>query len=474
MIHVTMSVLYVFLAALELVILLGGLTVLLALRYRRSRRRIAALEGALREARSRFRVIREKGRTVKEAGDYVSLLEEQIRQSRAQLGEDVFQYLKPAAGEEADDRRRLLAVRQRFLELEHHAQQVRNDPRARETHWAKGLEDLLSRILPASPEPGPAASQAVSPTARASLPPLRDALREQMTLIEELRGLLETELTDSAQAEEILTRLEQAEAHAREMEDLLAQIEAGDSGEGHAAAVEADQLRRLVGSQEDTIAQLEGMVQGLLAGQDSPQPLGEMIERIQRTNRELGTCVTVLEDENARLRDEIAGLQERVAELEAAQGEAPPEAPAAREGAEDAPPGADPGPAHDASPAAMAAARAEDAENTENVEDAEDVQRAEDADEVAEEAEDAEQEDVAPTPPEVASGPEDPPVRVQPPEDIDLADTVPADAAGPEPGEAGDPAEAAGDAGEAAPSRTGTDDAGLPPRRPAPSWTRDL
>ncbi len=413
MIQVSSTFMYAMLAMLEALLVISGIALFLYFRQRRQKARITELTHALNEARKRVRVIREKASRQPEAvPDYASLLEAEIQASRAMLGEDVFQYLRPPTGEEGEDRRRLLAIRHRFLELEHHAQLVGADPEARESHWAKGIEDLLARILPEQaadhdlsdvPRPG-----AASPD-RIRIDQLHNALFEQKGLIAELRGMLEEELGDSEQAKIIIERLEQAERQAARIEALLAEIE--HSGENTAGTeVDAESSARLlidlVGSQEATIQELEALMHEAVPENASNNLLEETIERIQRTNRELGNCITVLESENTRLREEIAELQGRIDALE-------------REHSDPQPPDRQESDATGHGP---------------NEDDA-----VSDAPEASTDSE---------TPLED---------RIQPIEEVDLA----AD-------------EEEGAPSEEAHAGTGTDGPNVPPPRPSPSWTSDL
>jgi len=414
MIEVPSTFMYAMLAVLEGFVLASGIAVFLYLRQRRHKARITELTHALNEARKRVRVIREKASRQPEAvPDYASLLEAQLQASRAMLGDDVFQHLRPPTGEESEDRRRLLAIRHRFLELEHHAQLVGADPEARESHWAKGIEDLLARILPepaADQEPPAGSPQLEAGPNGIHIDQLHNALFEQKGLIAELRGMLQEELGDSEQAKIIIERLEQAERQAARIEDLLAEME--HSGEDTAGSeVDAESSARLlidlVGSQEATIQELEALMHEAVPENASNNLLEETIERIQRTNRELGNCITVLESENTRLREEIAELQGRIDALE-------------RERSDTEPPDR------------------QESDATGNP--------VNDDDAVSDAA-------------EVSTDPETPlEDRIQPIEEVDLA----ADE------------EEEGPPREEAHAGTGTDGPNVPPPRPSPSWTSDL
>jgi len=317
MIQVSTGFLYGFLGLLEAVLLLAGTALLLFLRHRRQQHEIDRLSAALHEVRNRVRVIRERASAGGGASDdYLAALEAQLQSSHALLGEDPFVYLQPPTGDAAQDRRRVLAIRHRFLEVEHQARLLGEDPAAREAHWAKGIEDLLERVLP-EPETRQGAEGMQEPPSRLSIAQVRRALDEQQDLIRELRGMLEEELADSEQAGGILERLEEAETQAERIRTLLAGMES-DASEGSGLDEDARMLLDLVGNQEQTIQQLDALVRDTLPESAAPDLLAETIDRIQRTNRELGNCVTVLENENSRLREEISALQHRVAELEAA------------------------------------------------------------------------------------------------------------------------------------------------------------
>jgi septal ring factor EnvC (AmiA/AmiB activator) len=79
---------------------------------------------------------------------------------------------------------------------------------------------------------------------------------------------------------------------------------------------DAEMLRDLVGSQQRTISKLQSLLHTLTPDTDKAQELADAINKIQRSNNELNSCVMVLEDENNMLRGEVETLQERLAGLE--------------------------------------------------------------------------------------------------------------------------------------------------------------
>lgn len=80
----------------------------------------------------------------------------------------------------------------------------------------------------------------------------------------------------------------------------------GNSSE--AVNEDAEQLKELVGAQVDTIKTLRKRLSEVIDDDVKRQEFEEHVNHIERTNKEMAGCVTVLEDENEFLREQIAAL----------------------------------------------------------------------------------------------------------------------------------------------------------------------
>lgn len=281
--------------------------------------------------------------------DYADFLRDELALSDRLLGENGAAPPEEAADADAALLRQMLAARHQFLQLELDVQGVKStaDAEAQRRSIAMGMQALLEGLRPETPATAPAATENTDappgPVMRSEVHRLEDQITHlrgvidnQHSVMRELRKLLEEHGNDSEELQEALRKLGDAEAQAVELQRCLEVMDhenqrlkttaAGESSP--AGSPDADMLRDLVGSQQRTISKLQHMLQSLAPDSGKAKELGDAINKIQRANSELNSCVMVLEDENAMLRVKVETLEERLADLEA--NAAPPRpAPAA-------------------------------------------------------------------------------------------------------------------------------------------------
>lgn len=332
---------------LLILMLAGGL---LYFHLRNARREAAALREQLQQAGSQTRPAAVEQPVAAPAApaepqrDYADFLREQLERSSLLLGEDT------SAQPEDEHTRQMLAARHQFLQLELDVQGVAStaDVAAQRQTLIAGMQALLDGLRNQAQDSAvPAVTEAVEdaseePATRSEVNRLQDQITHLRTVIDnqhsvmrELRQLLEEHGGESEELQEALRKLGDAEAQAIELQRCLEVMEheneqlqdtaASALTTGMAMSPDAEMLRDLVGSQQRTISKLQHMLQSLGTDSGKARELDEAIDKIQRANKELNSCVMVLEDENAMLRGQVESLQERIADLEA---QAPPEQPA--------------------------------------------------------------------------------------------------------------------------------------------------
>lgn len=341
--------LFALLGIIEVLLMLLLASAALFYQLRGSRRDAAELRAQLQQARTETRPaaavqpVAAPSPAAEPQRDYADFLREQLQRSDLLLGDD------PSAQTADELTRQMLAARHQFLQLELDVQGVAStaDPAAQREILISGMRALLdglrSQVEQYEASVVTAEVDAVEPTtSRGEVTRLEDQITHLRTVIDnqhnvmrELRQLLEEHGGDSEELQEALRKLGDAEAQAVELQRCLEVMEqenahlkgavASAFTAGAAPSPDADMLRDLVGSQQRTISKLQHMLQSLGPDSGKARELDEAIGKIQRANKELNSCVMVLEDENTMLRGQVESLQERIADLEA---QAPPDTPA--------------------------------------------------------------------------------------------------------------------------------------------------
>ncbi|BAZ94167.1 myosin [Thiohalobacter thiocyanaticus] len=331
---------YGMLAILEVLLLVSVVAGWLYVRNRRNNRTIAHLTASLQQrgepATASEPPVADAASThaaaVDQSRSFSDFLREELDASSVMLGSDAAPESGSAADPESDSAdeqaqvRQMLAARHQFLQLELDTQDMRQDPQARRRHIVEQMHSLLATFTPAAV--GTAETEPVSePDAdsdalareqqlESQLSHLRTVVGNQQDVMRELRQLLEQEMGESEEMREIIARLQDAEASSLELERSLEVMgkstASGTEAGGYQSSPDSDMLRNLVGSQQQTISRLQTMLKQSVGEKETSVELRDAMEKIQRSNQELGTCVMVLEDENSMLRDQIQSLQSQL------------------------------------------------------------------------------------------------------------------------------------------------------------------
>lgn len=336
--------------------LLEGLIVLLVVgaggifKWRSAQRTADTLRAELRQLKSELKrtVAEHKNKPAEVVRNYGDFLNEQLAKSSVLLGENPQLDAEPTPEDPAELARRMLAARHQFLQLELdvHAAPAGHDVEAQRQAVVKGMQTLLAGLAVGSSDESTHAESVTdedsadeSVTAAASrlrseeiklreqVEHLRTVVGNQHDVMRELRQLLESSDDESEELQAALRKLNDAESQGIELQRCLDVMEQeneriknsskSNGGTGKdLASPDGDMLRDLVGNQQRTIGKLQSMLRTLTPDSGKSKEFEEAINKIQRTNNDLSSCVMVLEDENSHLRDKVDTLQVRIANLE--------------------------------------------------------------------------------------------------------------------------------------------------------------
>ena len=329
--------------ALILAVAVAGVSLF---KWRSAQRRVDALRQALSESKARIKteVIRHPEAPGAPQPGYADYLREQLDRSDLLLGKDPVQTTdgqEPIPPDESETlAQQMLAARHQFLQLELDVQALAADAdaEARRQSVIAGMQALLAGLNRSAgdlqPRPEAVGPESAVRTTRSEESKLRDqidhlrsVIDNQHGVMQELRHLLEEHGGDSEELHDALHKLGDVEAQAVELRRCLKTMgqenlrlrqasAAASDGRGPHGNPDAEMLRDLVGSQQRTISKLQSLLHTLTPDTDKAQELADAINKIQRSNNELNSCVMVLEDENNMLRGEVESLQERLAGLE--------------------------------------------------------------------------------------------------------------------------------------------------------------
>ncbi|GEM_PF-1963669 len=329
---------FALLGVLEIAIVLAVATLFFVLRSRRLADNVRALQVKLRQARQED----------SEVIDFEQYLRDEVLRNQ--------ELIDRAAASEDDAEKRaaeLLLLRKQFLEMEIGVRALENNPVEFQDHLAAGMSELIEQLRP---EPETVSGATETPTEdteaeteaaieaeepeRASIDThdaefnrLKDVINNQQDAMSALRRELEARENDIEDLDSIMNKLDQFETQSTELETCLRVLEqenerlksaraAGEPGTvvtGIREPAELKGLKSMMGQQQETIGNLQSLIRELAPEAGKAQQLEDSINAITRTNQELNGCVTVLEDENAKLRVELEQIQ---AQLEQQAGQA--------------------------------------------------------------------------------------------------------------------------------------------------------
>jgi predicted RNase H-like nuclease (RuvC/YqgF family) len=335
---------YIIFGALEMVMLLLVISLALFVRSKLLGGEITELQKALRKAEDV-----EPPAPVR----YEQYLRDEVLRNQA--------FIDRAAASEGDTGKKvgeLLLMRKRFLELEVEASALENNPEAFQERLASGMNELIELLRP-DPE---TATETVTETVEETVDSdsgasagddaeersqldthdeefdrLKQVITNQHEAMAALRAELQTREAEIEDLDVILAKLDEFEKHDDELQNCLAVLEkenqrlkeAHKSDSASGARIEPMDpaqltgLKSMLGDQQQTIHNLQTLLQELAPEASKAKELVEAIAKIERANQELDGCVAVLEDENSMLRAELeainAQLEQQALEEKAAE-----------------------------------------------------------------------------------------------------------------------------------------------------------
>lgn len=348
---------YVFFGALELAMLFLVVAVTFFIKFKLQVSKNSELQSALKKAGNM---------EVPEPVRYEQYLRDEVLRNEA-LIEQV------AASEDEEEKKaaELLKMRKQFLELEVEASALEANPVEFQKCLAAGMGELIEQLRP-EPETvtetvteiveeagsGDEAEAEADEPQRGQLDThdeefnrLKQVINNQHEAMAALRAELQARESEIEDLDTVLAKLDEFEQHDYGLQKSLEILEqenqrlkeAHSKGSSSGSSVEAMDpaqltgLKSMLGDQQQTIHNLQTLLQELAPEASKAKELEEAIANIERANQELDSCVAVLEDENAMLRAELdaisAQLEQQALEEEAAEKAAAEEAVAEEEAA---------------------------------------------------------------------------------------------------------------------------------------------
>jgi len=248
----------------------------------------------------------------------------------------------------------LLMMRKQFLELEVEAAALEGNPVEFQNRLAAGMSELIEQLRP-EPETvtetptgtveesvvSGAGESAQDDAARSQLDThdeefdrLKQVINNQHEAMEALRAELQARESEIEDLDVILAKLDEFEQHDEQLQSCLDVLEkenqrlkeahgsqsSGATGSG--ARIEPMDpaqltgLKSMLGDQQQTIHNLQTLLQELAPEASKAKELEQAIANIERANQELDSCVAVLEDENTMLRAELEAINAQLEQQE--------------------------------------------------------------------------------------------------------------------------------------------------------------
>ena len=346
---------YVFFGALELAMLFLVVAVAFFIKFKIQVGKNSELQNALKKAGNA---------EVPEPVRYEQYLRDEVLRN-----ETLIEQVAASEDEEEKKAAELLKMRKQFLELEVEASALEANPVEFQKCLAAGIGELIEQLRPEPEtvtetvteiveEPVSDDTGEASESDRGQLDThdeefnrLKQVINNQHEAMAALRAELKAREAEIEDLDTVLAKLDEFEQHDDELQkslDVLEQEnqrlkEAHGNGSSSGTSIEAMDpaqltgLKTMLGDQQQTIHNLQTLLQELAPEASKAKELEEAIANIERANQELDSCVAVLEDENAMLRAELdainAQLEQQALEEEAAEKAAAEAAAAAEEAA---------------------------------------------------------------------------------------------------------------------------------------------
>ena len=301
--------------------------------------------------------ITELQKALKKAGDvespepvrYDQYLRDEVVRNQA--------FIDQAAASEDDEEKKageLLLMRKQFLELEVEAAALEGNPVEFQNRLMAGMSELIEQLRP-EPETvtetvtetveesvvNGAGESAQEDAARSQLDThdeefdrLKQVINNQHEAMAALRAELQARESEIEDLDVILAKLDEFERHDEQLQGCLDVLEKENqrlkeahgsqspSATGSGARIEPMDpaqltgLKSMLGDQQQTIHNLQSLLQELAPDASKAKELEQAIANIERANLELDSCVAVLEDENTMLRAELEAINAQLEQQE--------------------------------------------------------------------------------------------------------------------------------------------------------------
>lgn len=170
---------------------------------------------------------------------------------------------------------------------------------------------------------------------------LKTIVTSQNDVVSRVRKDLETRQDELENYAKIASILDTYDSQRKDLNHSIDLLEArfsqaggdgpgGDTTNADASAADDHNLRVMIHNQQATIDSLRTLIVQL-PPEDNVRELEDALDSIQRNNRDLNDCVVVLEDDNSRLRHQLAEAQSALTERPRTQAESDPASPEANE-----------------------------------------------------------------------------------------------------------------------------------------------
>ena len=261
-----------------------------------------------------------------------------------------------AASEDGEEKNagELLMMRKQFLELEIEAAALEGNPVEFQNRLAAGMSELIEQLRP-EPE---TVTETVTETVEESVVSdtgestqddaahsqldthdkefdrLKQVINNQHEAMAALRAELQARESEIEDLDVILAKLDEFERHDEQLQSCLDVLEKENQrlkeahGNQSSAATSSDArivpmdpaqltgLKSMLGDQQQTIHNLQSLLQQLAPEASKAKELEQAIANIEKANQELDSCVAVLEDENTMLRAELEAINAQLEQQE--------------------------------------------------------------------------------------------------------------------------------------------------------------
>lgn len=132
---------------------------------------------------------------------------------------------------------------------------------------------------------------------------------ESLSELQQQFSTLERQIVDSKMCMDILeTENERLQDELHKIQSQLPQDTESDDESG--STIEISQIKEVVRQQKERIKQLQAIIESLEIDKDKSEELQTHLSAFTRSSEEMMSCITILEEENERLQDEVHTIED--------------------------------------------------------------------------------------------------------------------------------------------------------------------